>query len=104
MLHASTTTFLSAALVAGLALCPGPGAAQSRVGLGNTAPAALLHNISTLNADLNGGTQTLTSAGSTDGFYVKYDSTGALLWKQRIGNTGDDQVWAITTDGRCAVF
>jgi subtilisin-like proprotein convertase family protein len=44
----------------------------------------------TANFGPNLSAPSLTSAGSNDIFLAKYDDTGALLWVQRIGGTGND--------------
>ncbi|MBK7653050.1 MAG: hypothetical protein IPJ20_23200 [Flammeovirgaceae bacterium] len=40
----------------------------------------------------------LTSAGSNDIFFAKFNSVGSLLWIKRIGGTGDDQATSIAFD------
>ncbi len=40
----------------------------------------------------------LTSAGSSDAFLVKYDSTGKFLWVKSLGGSGEDTAYAVTTD------
>jgi hypothetical protein len=40
----------------------------------------------------------LTSAGQTDMFLAKYDSSGDLLWAKRAGGNGDDRAVALKTD------
>jgi len=44
------------------------------------------------------GSETLTSAGGTDGFLVKLDSQGSPIWSERFGDTEDQQVAALTVD------
>jgi hypothetical protein len=44
------------------------------------------------------GSTTLTSAGGADGFLVKYDASGNILWARSEGGTGDEQTLALTTD------
>jgi hypothetical protein len=40
----------------------------------------------------------LTNSGLTDSFVVKYDSNGTPLWARRIGGTGNDQAYSVSTD------
>ncbi len=52
-------------------------------------------------AGVFGGTMeaySLTSAGSNDIFFAKFNSAGSLLWIKRIGSTGDDQALTISFD------
>jgi hypothetical protein len=44
------------------------------------------------------GTNTLTSAGSTDIFLVQYDSNGNVMFAKREGDTGDDYAECISAD------
>ena len=41
---------------------------------------------------------TLANAGLTDAFIVKYNTSGVVQWTARIGGTGDDPGYAITSD------
>lgn len=41
----------------------------------------------------------LTSAGNTDGFIVKYDPQGNVVWARRMGGTGADEIRGITITG-----
>lgn len=41
----------------------------------------------------------VTSAGSTDGFIVKYDPHGNVVWARRMGGTGVDEIRGITITG-----
>jgi hypothetical protein len=43
--------------------------------------------------------QSLTSAGNTDGMLLKWSPTGQLLWAQRFGSIGYDRVAAVTITG-----
>lgn len=36
---------------------------------------------------INLGTISLTSGGGWDGFIIKYNSSGSVVWAQKIGNT-----------------
>ena len=38
------------------------------------------------------------SAGSTDGFLAKYDTSGAYVWAMRIGGVGHDETFGVTVD------
>jgi len=38
------------------------------------------------------------SAGSRDAFLVKYDPSGAILWKQQLGTSGEDQGASVAVD------
>ncbi len=49
-------------------------------------------------------TTTLTSAGLTDVFTVKYDVAGAVLWTQQGGGAGNDFGYGITTNGQGKVW
>jgi hypothetical protein len=44
------------------------------------------------------GSLVLTNAGGSDAFVAKYDPVGQLLWVRRLGGTGDDCAFAITSD------
>lgn len=58
----------------------------------------------TVDFDPGAGTANLTSAGSTDIFILKLDSTGAFGWVKQIGGTGADDGNAITTDSSGNVY
>jgi Domain of unknown function (DUF4114)/Beta-propeller repeat len=45
------------------------------------------------------GSTTLTSAGNEDAFITKLDSSGNVLWAQKLGSTSSDFGLGITTDG-----
>ena len=47
---------------------------------------------------------TLTTAGNADIFIAKYDSGGALLWAQRAGGAGHDQVSDLALDGAGNIY
>jgi hypothetical protein len=49
-------------------------------------------------------TVTLTSAGSTDGFFAKYNSSGAYVLAGLLGGTGIDQVTSIETNASNAIY
>ena len=44
------------------------------------------------------GSTTLTNAGGSDVFVVKYDSSGAVLWAQKYGGSGNDMGNSIAVD------
>lgn len=44
------------------------------------------------------GTTTITNAGGSDLFLVKYDTLGNVVWAKSFGSTGDDTAYSITTD------
>jgi hypothetical protein len=44
------------------------------------------------------------SAGSTDGFVAKYDSSGNHLWAQRIGGTSSDEAYGVAVDDNNNVY
>jgi len=46
----------------------------------------------------NFGGHSMTSAGLTDIFILKYDASGRLLWSEKAGGTGADSAFAITND------
>lgn len=61
----------------------------------------------TIDFDPSLATNTLTSLGGGtdgDGFFAKYDVNGALLWRDRIGSTGNDRVIGITVDNLQNVY
>lgn len=49
--------------------------------------------------DPGAGTQNLTSSGSTDIFFAKYDATGNYVYAKRIGGSVEDEGQSITIDG-----
>ena len=53
-----------------------------------------------LTADFNPGPAVfnLTSAGSEDGFIMKIDAAGTLLWARKMGGTGQDQARSVQVD------
>ena len=51
-----------------------------------------------------GGSTTLTNAGYTDLFIVKYDASGNLLWAKSAGGTGDDSGREISIDATGNVY
>jgi hypothetical protein len=57
-----------------------------------------------IDADPGAGTAFLSSAGSGDIFFGKYDSNGDRVWAHRIGSTGNDTGAAITVDGSGNVY
>ncbi|TAN58007.1 MAG: DUF4347 domain-containing protein [Rhodospirillales bacterium] len=58
----------------------------------------------TVDFDPGTGTANLTSAGSTDIFVQKLDSTGALVWAKAMGGTGSDVGNGIAVDGSGNVY
>ena len=58
----------------------------------------------TVNFNPNGTASNLTSAGFSDAFFAKYTSAGLLVWANRLGSTGSDEVYAITVDGSGNVY
>ncbi|MEP6793635.1 MAG: SBBP repeat-containing protein [Saprospiraceae bacterium] len=58
----------------------------------------------TLDFDPGSGIVDLVSAGSTDIFIAKYDSTGQLLWAKRVGGTEDDVSYGIKLDNDGHVY
>jgi hypothetical protein len=76
-------------------------------------------NVTSIACDLNGnfyavgvfsspfcnfGTQSLTLAGSSDGFVAKYDSMGVLQWLTHISGPGQDRVNAVSADAAGNVY
>ncbi len=57
-------------------------------------------------ADFNptGTTTNLTSAGSVDIFFAKYDSSGSLKWAKSAGGTSSDEGYSIAVDGSGNVY
>ncbi|MBW8050346.1 MAG: T9SS type A sorting domain-containing protein [Cytophagales bacterium] len=60
----------------------------------------------TADFDPGAGTANLTSVGSLDIFFAKYNSAGNFLWAKNIGGGGipDDQGWDITVDVMSNVY
>lgn len=58
----------------------------------------------TCDFDAGTGTANLTSAGSWDLFFAKYDNSGNYIWAKNIGGTGDDAGNSIAIDGSGNVF
>lgn len=52
----------------------------------------------TVDFDPNAGVTNLTSGGGNDIFISKLDGAGNLLWAKKIGNTGSDLGYSISTD------
>ena len=50
------------------------------------------------------GTTTLTNAGNSDIFIVKYDASGNVLWAESAGGTSDDYGYGVSTDANGNVF
>jgi hypothetical protein len=58
----------------------------------------------TVDFDIGPGVTTLTSAGSQDGYVVKYDANGDFVWASRLGGTSEDHPAAITIGGDGGVY
>ncbi|MBI3123960.1 MAG: SBBP repeat-containing protein [Ignavibacteriales bacterium] len=52
----------------------------------------------TTDFDPSGGTTNLTSAGSNDAFFAKYNSSGVLQWAKNVGGANDDRSQSISVD------
>ena len=52
----------------------------------------------TVDFDPGDGTANLTSAGGTDNFVLRLNSSGNYLWAKRFGGTSDDSPWSIASD------
>jgi hypothetical protein len=52
----------------------------------------------TADFDPGSGTNSLSSAGSTDDFLAKYDANGSLIWVKKIGGTGVEGLTALQMD------
>ena len=62
-------------------------------GAGNSYATGFFSGIATF------GSTTLTSADDEDAFITKLDSSGNVLWAQKLGSTSSDSGYSITTDG-----
>jgi hypothetical protein len=58
----------------------------------------------TVDFDPGSGTANLTSAGSTDVFIQKLDSTGSYSWSAQIGGTSIDNAYGIKADGAGSIY
>ena len=58
----------------------------------------------TADFDPNAGTTNLTSAGSADVFFAKYNSSGALVWAKNVGGTNYDVGYSIAVNGSGNVY
>ncbi len=58
----------------------------------------------TVDFDPNAGITNLTNAGSSDGFFAKYTSTGTIVWAKKIGGTTTDEVRSIAVDNAGLVY
>lgn len=54
--------------------------------------------------DPGAGTQTLTNAGTQDGFFAKYNSSGAFVLARRLGGTGADFVRSIAVNTSGTIY
>ena len=50
------------------------------------------------------GSISLTSAGSSDAFVAKFDSTGKAIWAVGLGASGNDAAFGVVADGSGSVF
>ena len=50
------------------------------------------------------GENSFGSAGSTDGFVAKYDTSGNHIWAQRIGGTSHDEAYGVAVDDNNNVY
>ena len=57
-------------------------------------------------ADFDGGagTTNLNSAGGSDVFMTKYDTTGNFVWAERIGGGGDDIAYALAVEDKKNIY
>ena len=56
------------------------------------------------NADGSAFGTTLASLGLTDGFLIKYNTSGVVQWVTRMGGTGADIAYGVTTDSTSNVY
>jgi len=54
--------------------------------------------------DTNGSMDGNTSAGGSDMFIVKYDSTGVKQWTRQLGTVADDYGWGVAVDASENVY
>lgn len=62
------------------------------------------HFSGTADFDPGAGTFNLTASGLVDIYISKLDSAGNFIWAKKIGGTGDDFGWSITTDAAGNVY
>jgi hypothetical protein len=53
---------------------------------------------------VNFGITNLTSVGNRDGFLMRIDSAGNVIWASRFGGSGDDIAYGITTDTDGSIY
>jgi hypothetical protein len=58
----------------------------------------------TADFDPGAGVTSLTSAGNSDAFIAKLDSSGNFLWARSYGNTSSDEIFSIGVDGAGNVY
>lgn len=58
----------------------------------------------TIDVDPSSGVTNLVSAGLKDAFFIKYSSTGALVWANSLGSTGDDEIYSVVVDASGNVY
>jgi hypothetical protein len=102
----SDGNFVWAGQVAGSLWIDGtPGAEASGVAVdagGNVLATGVF--LQTADFDPGPGTFTLTPAGSYDGFLLKLDAGGSLLWVRQLGGLGEDWASGVAVDGDGNVY
>jgi len=55
-------------------------------------------------ASISFGSYTITNSGGSDAFFVKYDSSGTVLWAKDIGGTGNEKGYSVAADNYGKIY